>query len=56
MLSGQADQYSDYNVMHYSNEKLLADMGYIKSGVAIFLYGLLCVLVYWIRYYRENKT
>ncbi len=30
-------------------------MGYIKSGMAIFLYGLLCVLVYRIRYCRESK-
>ena len=31
-------------------------MGYMKSGVAIFLYGLLCVLVYRIRYCRENEV
>ena len=31
-------------------------MGYLESGVAIFLYGLLCVLVYRIRYCRGNKT
>lgn len=30
--------------------------GYMKSGAAIVLYGLLCMLVYWIRYCRENKT
>ena len=30
-------------------------MSYMKSGVAIFLYGLLCVLVYRLRYCRENK-
>ena len=28
MLSGEADRYSDYNVMHYRNAKLLTDMGY----------------------------
>ena len=31
-------------------------IGYMKSGVAIFLYGLLCMLVYWIRYCRENNA
>ena len=31
MLSGEADRYSDYNVMHYSNAKLLADMGYARQ-------------------------
>lgn len=31
-------------------------MGYMKSGTAIFLYGLLGVLVYWIGYCGENKT
>ncbi len=30
-------------------------MGYLKSGAAIFLYGLLGVLVYWIRYCRESN-
>ena len=30
-------------------------IGYMTSGVAIFLYGLLCMLVYWIRYCRENR-
>ena len=30
-------------------------MSYMKSGAAIFLYGLLCVLVYWSRYCRDNK-
>jgi roadblock/LC7 domain-containing protein len=30
-------------------------IGYMKSGAAIFLYGLLCTLVYWIRYCRENR-
>ena len=30
--------------------------GYLESGVAIFLYGLLCVLVYQMRYCRGNKT
>ena len=31
MLSGEADRYSDYNVMHYSNAKLFADMGYARQ-------------------------
>ena len=31
ILSGEADQYSDYNVMHYRNAKLLADMGYERQ-------------------------
>ncbi len=31
MLSGEADRYSDYNVMHYRNAKLLADMGYARQ-------------------------
>ena len=31
ILSGEADQYSDYNVMHYRNAKLLADMGYARQ-------------------------
>ena len=31
ILSGEADQYSDYNVMHYGNAKLLADMGYARQ-------------------------
>lgn len=31
-------------------------LGYMKSGAAIFLYGLLCMLVYRIRYCRENKA
>ncbi len=31
-------------------------ISYMKSGAAIFLYGLLCVLVYRIRYCRENKV
>ena len=33
-----------------------SSMGYMKSGAAIFLYGLLCVLVYRISYCRENKV
>ncbi len=31
MLSGEADRYSDYNVMHYGNAKLLADMGFARQ-------------------------
>ena len=31
ILSGEADQYSDYNVMYYRNAKLLADMGYARQ-------------------------
>ena len=31
MLSGETDRYSDYNVMHYRNAKLLADMGYARQ-------------------------
>ena len=31
ILSGEADQYSDYNVMHCRTAKLLSDMGYARQ-------------------------
>ena len=43
LFSFLSDIYGDKSVI-----------GYMKSGVAIFLYGLLCMLVYWIRYCRET--